>query len=438
MMIENLELERSLIGCFFRHKKDFDLALDMGVVAEDFSDRDYRDIFKVMTGNYTIDVIGVLEALNGNQNDVIRDCVDGYVSSVPLKHWIRLLQEKSQLRKLNNLAEEIPSIVGSDETLESKIDKINSKLLENKIVKTTGTPKKAKEVLADLANEVTEAGEEKKNVIKTHFTDIDRKLHGFKKGDLVIIAGRPAMGKTTFALNIATKNLLAGKTVLVFSLEMTNNQLMKKMVSSQAGIDMSCLMNGKLSEKQWESFGEQRRVLGDTDFYIYDKSPITIETLVNKTKTVHAHQKVDLIVIDYLQLLMTSSKIPQNSDSRTASMTYISNILKGLAKEVYCPVIALSQLNRGVEGRNDKRPVLSDLRDSGSIEQDADFVLMLYRQEYYDSSDPGLAEVICRKNRMGETGTFELLFEGSLSRFVDPGEAAFGHVESYVADKGPI
>ena len=232
--------------------------------------------------------------------------------------------------------------------------------------------------------------------------------------------------------------VLAGKTVLVFSLEMTNNQLMKKMVSSQAGIDMSCLMNGKLSEKQWESFGEQRRVLGDTDFYIYDKSPITIETLVNKTKTVHAHQKVDLIVIDYLQLLMTSSKIPQNSDSRTASMTYISNILKGLAKEVYCPVIALSQLNRGVEGRNDKRPVLSDLRDSGSIEQDADFVLMLYRQEYYDSSDPGLAEVICRKNRMGETGTFELLFEGSLSRFMDPGEAAFGHVESYVADKGPI
>ena len=182
-MIENLELERSLIGCFFRHKKDFDLALDMGVVAEDFSDRDYRDIFKVMTGNYTIDVIGVLEALNGNQNDVIRDCVDGYVSSVPLKHWIRLLQEKSQLRKLNNLAEEIPSIVGSDETLESKIDKINSKLLENKIVKTTGTPKKAKEVLADLANEVTEAGEEKKNVIKTHFTDIDRKLHGFSRQD---------------------------------------------------------------------------------------------------------------------------------------------------------------------------------------------------------------------------------------------------------------
>ena len=438
MKIENLELERSLIGCFFLGKKDFDTALEMGVIAEDFSDKDYQDIFKVMINDYNTDVISVIDALDDYQNDIIRDCVDGYVSSAPLKHWIKMLQEKSQLRKLNNLAEQIPGIVESDDTVESKIDKINSKLLENKIVKATGIPKRAKEVLADLANEVAEAGEEKKNVIKTHFSDIDNKLHGFKKGDLVIIAGRPAMGKTTFALNIATKNLMAGKTVLVFSLEMTNNQLMKKMVSSQAGIEMSFLMNGNLTEKQWESFGEQRKILGDTNFYIYDKSPITIETLVNKTKTVQAQQQIDLIVIDYLQLLMTSSKIPQNSDSRAASMTYISNLLKGLAKEVYCPVIALSQLNRGVEGRNDKRPVLSDLRDSGSIEQDADFVLMLYRQEYYDNSDPGIAEVICRKNRMGETGTFELLFDGSLSRFMDPGEAAFGHVESYAFDGGPI
>ena len=132
---------------------------------------------------------------------------------------------------------------------------------------------------------------------------------------------------------------------------------------------------------------------------------------------------------------MTSSKIPQNSASRAASMTYISNLLKGLAKEVSCPVIALSQLNRGVESRTDKRPVLSDLRDSGSIEQAADFVLMLYRQEYYDNSDPGIAEVICRKNRMGETGTFELLFDGSLSKFTEPGVAAFGAI---VNDGGPI
>ena len=132
----------------------------------------------------------------------------------------------------------------------------------------------------------------------------------------------------------------------------------------------------------------------------YDKSPITIETLVNKTKTVQAVKDIDLIVVDYLQLLMTSNKAPANADSRAASMSYISNLLKGLAKDASCPVIALSQLNRGVESRTDKRPILSDLRDSGSIEQDADMVFMLYREEYYDSIDTGSAEIICRKNRI--------------------------------------
>ena len=142
---------------------------------------------------------------------------------------------------------------------------------------------------------------------------------------------------------------------------------------------------------------------------------------------------IDLIVVDYLQLLMTSSKAPSNSDSRAASMSYISNLLKGLAKDIGCPLISLSQLNRGVEARTDKRPVLSDLRDSGSIEQDADMVIMLYRQEYYDALDTGLAEVIIRKNRLGETGDFELGFDGSKSRFTDPEEAAFGRKEN-----GPI
>ena len=151
----------------------------------------------------------------------------------------------------------------------------------------------------------------------------------------------------------------------------------------------------------------------------------------NKTKAIQSITDVDLIVVDYLQLLMTTNKAPSNSDSRTASMTYISNLLKGLAKEISCPLISLSQLNRGVEARTDKRPVLSDLRDSGSIEQDADMVIMLYRQEYYDSLDTGLAEVIIRKNRLGETGEFELGFEGHRSRFVDTEEQAFGGRKQY-------
>ena len=192
---------------------------------------------------------------------------------------------------------------------------------------------------------------------------------------------------------------------------------------------MNTLLTGNLAEFEWDDFNQARKKIDDSNLFIYDKSPITIETLINKAKTIQAVQEIDLIVVDYLQLLMTSNKAPSNSDSRAASMSYISNLLKGLAKDIGCPLISLSQLNRGVEARTDKRPVLSDLRDSGSIEQDADMVIMLYRQEYYDSLDTGLAEVIIRKNRLGETGDFELAFDGSKSKFLDAEEAAFGRKE---------
>jgi replicative DNA helicase len=191
------------------------------------------------------------------------------------------------------------------------------------------------------------------------------------------------------------------------------------------------MLSGELTSSDWKNFERSKERLSKCDLYIYDKSPITIETLVNKTKAIQAVKDIDLIVVDYLQLLMTSSKAPSTSDNRTASMTYISNLLKGLAKEIGCPVISLSQLNRGVESRPDKRPVLSDLRDSGSIEQDADMVIMLYREDYYDALETGNSEIIIKKNRMGETGTFELSFDGAMSKFVDPEDVAFGRREEY-------
>ena len=211
-------------------------------------------------------------------------------------------------------------------------------------------------------------------------------------------------------------------------------QDIKKIISSESGLSMDVLLTGNITANQWDTFNSIESKLSESNLYVYDKSPITIETLINKTKAIQASKDIDLIVVDYLQLLMTSNKAPSNSDSRAASMTYISNLLKGLAKDIGCPLISLSQLNRGVEARTDKRPVLSDLRDSGSIEQDADMVIMLYRQEYYDSLDTGLAEVIIRKNRLGETGDFELSFDGARSRFVDPEEEAFGRRKEY----GPI
>ena len=266
------------------------------------------------------------------------------------------------------------------------------------------------------------------------FKEIDNRINGFKKGDLIIVAGRPGMGKTTWALNIATNNILADKTVLIFSLEMTNEQLIKKIISSESGLSTDKMLSGQMSQTDWDNFAKYKKKLSSKSLYVYDKSPITIETLINKTKSIQAVKNIDLIVVDYLQLLMTSNKAPSNSDSRTASMTYISNLLKGLAKDIGCPLISLSQLNRGVESRTDKRPVLSDLRDSGSIEQDADMVIMLYRGDYYDSLETNNAEVIVRKNRMGELGDFELGFDGSLSKFLDPEDVAFGRKKEH----GPI
>ena len=219
---------------------------------------------------------------------------------------------------------------------------------------------------------------------------------------------------------------------------MTNEQLIKKIISSESGLGMDSLLTGNLTADQWDTFNSVQETLSNTNLYVYDKSPITIETLINKTKAIQAIKDIDLIVVDYLQLLMTSNKAPSNSDSRAASMTYISNLLKGLAKDVGCPLISLSQLNRGVEARTDKRPVLSDLRDSGSIEQDADMVIMLYRQEYYDSLDTGLAEVIIRKNRLGETGDFELAFDGAKSKFIDAEDAVFGEGKKQRIDYGVI
>ena len=348
------------------------------------------------------------------------------------------MHEKTANNKLLKLAAEIPDIVKTDDPIDKKVDQVNQLIINNKVTKNTGSPVEVKDVLQKVKDELKNTDLLSQSLIKTGFQNIDQRIKGFKDGDLIIVAGRPGMGKTTWALNIATNNILAGKTVLVFSLEMTNEQLIKKIISSESDLGMDKLLTGNLTADQWDKFNTIEQRLSETNLYVYDKSPITIETLINKTKAIQAIKNIDLIVVDYLQLLMTSNKAPSNSDSRAASMTYISNLLKGLAKDVGCPLISLSQLNRGVEARTDKRPVLSDLRDSGSIEQDADMVIMLYRQEYYDSLDTSLAEVIIRKNRLGETGEFELAFDGARSKFLDPEEVAFGERKKQRTEYGPI
>ena len=429
------ELEAITLGSMILEYSKFQEAQEKGLMPDDFETYSYREAYQIMLEKNANDIVTIRSNLK--DDNTFRDiqlATAHCVSSAGFDSWLRLMHAKTANNKLLKLAKEIPAIVEEKTSIDEKVDKVNQLLIENKITKNSGAPREARDILETVHEELRNAGTESQNIVKTGFTAVDSRIRGFKPGDLIIIAGRPGMGKTTWALNIASNNIFAGKTVLVFSLEMTNEQLIKKIISSESGISTDKMLSGGLTTSDWDTFQKSKERLAECDLYIYDKSPITIETLVNKTKAIQAVKTIDLIVVDYLQLLMTSSKAPSTSDNRTASMTYISNLLKGLAKEMGCPVIALSQLNRGVESRPDKRPILSDLRDSGSIEQDADMVIMLYRADYYDALETGLSEVIVKKNRMGETGTFELSFDGALSKFIDPEDVAFGRKKEY----GPI
>ena len=430
-MDSTYELEENIIGGMILDADCFKLAQERGVVPGDFTNSAFCRAYEIMLEKNTSDVITIKESINNDYYfNEIRDAGVNCISSAGFSHWINLLHQRSANRKLLNLATEIPNIVGEDVPIEQKIDMVNSLIINNKFVKNIGSPIQAKDLLNEVEKEIFEASNNSSDITKTGFKAFDEKINGFKKGDLVIVAGRPAMGKTTWALNIASNNVKQNKTVLIFSLEMTNSQLLKKLISAEAEIPMDYLMKGTLTSAHMQSFKKARDLFFDSHLYLYDKSPITIETLINKTKAIQAVKDIDLIVIDYLQLLMTSNKIPSNSDSRATSITYISNLLKGLAKDINCPVISLSQLNRGVESRENKKPVLSDLRDSGSIEQDADMVIMLYRDEYYNPIGSNIADIIVRKNRMGDTGEFQLQFKGALSKFTEIEEDAFGIINN--------
>ena len=251
--------------------------------------------------------------------------------------------------------------------------------------------------------------------IGSGITDLDAKTSGFQKGDMVLIAARPSMGKTTFALNIAEHAALReGKSVVIFSLEMSKEQLAYKLLCSEANVDMLKLRTGALEDKDWENIARATGPLSKAKIYIDDTAGVTVMEMRSKCRRIKMEYGIDLILIDYLQLMSGS-----NSESRQQEVSEISRSIKALAKEMECPVIALSQLSRAPEQRADHRPMLSDLRESGSIEQDADIVMFLYRDEYYnkETEDKNIAECILAKQRNGPVGTVKMAFIGALSKF---------------------
>ena len=303
------------------------------------------------------------------------------------------------------------------DTIQSKLDGIAEKQADKKAFSKFG------EILTSVMDEIDERIKNPKEItgVQTGFIDFDKITHGLQAGDLIIVGGRPSMGKTALALNITENAALKGAKIAVFSLEMSSKQLSKRMISSVGSVEHDALQTGRFSGQTYENYINAVEKLSDIDIVIYDKGCLTVSEIIAHCRNLTKKQAVDLIVIDYLQLMSGENKNNNNSN-RNLEISDITRRLKGLAKELQVPIILISQINRDNTKRADKRPTMADLRDSGSIEQDADLILLIHREDYYhkDEADyipTGRAELIIEKNRNGATGVVELLFLGKFTCF---------------------
>ena len=347
---------------------------------------------------------------------------DKVPSTANVQKFIKIVEEKAILRKLIKTANEIIEL-GYDpaEDVEDIMDNAEKKIFDIMQSKNQKGYTPIKDVLVESFTKLEELYNRKQHItgVPTGFVELDYKSAGLHGSELILVAARPAMGKTAFALNIATNAALRGNApVAIFSLEMSKDQLVNRILCSEAMVDSNKVRTGKLEEDDWVKLAGAIGPLSESEIYIDDTPGISVMEIRTKCRKLKMEKNIGLVVIDYLQLVQGSNK---RQASREQEISEISRSLKILAKEINVPVIALSQLSRAVEQRPDHRPMLSDLRESGAIEQDADIVMFLYRDDYYnkESEKKDIAEVIIAKQRGGQTGTVELLWMGNYTKFVN-------------------
>ena len=353
----------------------------------------------------------------------IGDLIANVPISANAKYYAEIVKEKSTLRKLIHTSEDIATDCYAGKT---PLDEIMEKT-EKDVFSILNQGKAAEYVpigqtVIDVVERIHKAGENKNPItgVPSGFIDLDRKTTGFHESELIIIAARPAMGKTAFVLNIAQHVALTkGEPLAIFSLEMSREQLVSRLLAMGAKIDAQSIRTGELGDDEWVKLGEAAGYLGRSQIIIDDTSGISINELRTRCRKYKLEKDIKLIIIDYMQLMGGSNN--RRNDSRQQEISEISRALKGIARELGVPVIALSQLSRGPESRTDKRPMMSDLRESGSIEQDADVVMFIYRDDYYnsDSEKKNVAEIILAKQRQGPIGTVELGWQPNYTRFVN-------------------
>ena len=427
---QSLEAEQSVLGSILIDSRC--VADIIGILKpEDFflpQNREiYETVYTMFNFSETIDPVTVLEKMRqlGVYHDNTRDYVQQLMEITPTAanavRYANIVKDKAMLRGLADASSDISELVYDQvgtpaEILESAEKKIYSlrKGERGDSLEHVGV------TLHKVFDTLTELYQSDSAIpgMSTGLRDLDKKINGLNKSDLFLIAARPAMGKTAFALNIALNVAKKySKTVAVFSLEMSREQLIMRLLANESFVELQKLLTGKLSEEEWTKLAMASAALSQTDLRVDDNPSITVAEINAKCRRL---DNLGLVVIDYLQL-MQGSGYGKASDNRVNVVSDISRSLKIMAKELNVPVICLSQLSRGPEGRTDKRPMLSDLRESGAIEQDADEVIFLYRDEYYNENteDKGVAECIVAKHRHGEVGTVKLQWIGQYQTFAD-------------------
>jgi len=426
---QNLEAEMAVLGSMLLEEDAISATiefLDGSSFYKDAHRKIFGAILNLYNENKAVDLITLTDEL---KKDEILDEVGGasyltsLANSVPtaanINHYVSIVREKSILRTLINNATRIVSLCyESDGNIDEVVDNAERFVFEVSDRKAEGTCAHLKEVVKDSIETIDRLYQKKEHVtgVPTGFIDFDIKTAGLQSSDLIVIAGRPSMGKSALAIGVAEYAGIVEKIPLViFSLEMSKEQLVQRMLCSHAKVDAHKVRTGYLATSDWPRLTAAAGKLSEARIFIDDAPAISVMELRAKARRLKAHQDIKLIILDYLQLMRGSSNI----ENRQQEISEISRSLKALARELHVPIIAISQLSRAVEARTDHRPLLSDLRESGAIEQDADVVVLILREEYYNPTpdNQGIAEVIIAKQRNGPVGTLKLAFIKEYARF---------------------
>ncbi|MBQ8185067.1 MAG: replicative DNA helicase [Lachnospiraceae bacterium] len=430
VMPHSVEAEQSVIGAMIMDREAIMIASEI-ITSEDFYQKQYAVVFEAMVELFNedkpVDLVTLQDRLRAkdvpaeiSSMEFVRDLLERVPTSANVKYYANMVAAYSTKRKLIRLNDEISNMCyEGTEPLETVLEQTEKKIFDLVQRRNGGEFVPIKQVVLNALNKIEIASRTKGNVtgLATGFRDLDYQTAGLQPSDLILIAARPSMGKTAFVLNIAQYMAFrSNQTVAIFSLEMSKEQLVNRLLSMESGVDAQKLRNGNLADSDWERLVEGAEGVARSNLIIDDTPGISLAELRSKCRKYKLENNLQIVMIDYLQLMSGSGR---GSDSRQQEISDISRGLKSLARELNVPVVALSQLSRAVEQRPEHRPMLSDLRESGAIEQDADVVMFIYRDSYYnkDSENKDLAEIIVAKQRNGPIGTVNLLWMPEFTTF---------------------